>query len=360
MAVRRWTVITGTGSYLPPLRVPNEAFAESRFVDRQGAVLTEPVTAVVEKFERITGIGERRYVEEGLVASDIGAIAAERALHAAGVDPESLDYLLVAHNFGDVAAANRRSEMVPALASRVKSTLGIRNPRTVAYDLAFGCPGWLQGVIQADYFLRSGDASRALVVGSETLSRVCDPHDRDSMIYADGARAVVLEARSGGEPLGVLAHATRSDTHEHAWLLRMGTSDCPRHEEPTLYLKMDGHAVYEYAVKTVPEVALECLQKAGLEVSDVDKVLVHQANAKMDEAIMKRLLRTSGVRRSVADVTPMTVGWLGNSSVATLPTLLDLLLAGEVDGHRVASGDLLLFASVGAGMNVNALAYRVP
>jgi 3-oxoacyl-[acyl-carrier-protein] synthase-3 len=360
MADRRWTVITGTGSYLPSLRVPNEVFTGSRFVDRQGATLADPAPAVVEKFQRITGIGERRYVEEGLVASDIGTLAAERALHAAGIDAETLDYLVVAHNFGDVAAANRRSEMVPSLASRVKAKLGIRNPRTIAYDLPFGCPGWLQAVIQVDYFLRSGDATRALVVGAETLSRVCDPHDRDSMIYADGAGAAILEARENATPIGVLAHAARSDTFEHAWLLRMGTSDCPRHEEPTLYLKMDGHQVYEYAVKTVPEVALECLQRAGLGVGDVDKVLVHQANAKMDEAILKRLLRAGGVRKSVEALAPMTVGWLGNSSVATLPTLLDLLLAGEIEGHRVTRGDLLLFASVGAGMNVNAVAYRVP
>jgi 3-oxoacyl-[acyl-carrier-protein] synthase-3 len=360
MSSRRWSVITGAGSYLPAQRVGNEAFTRSRFVDRQGVALADPAEAVVEKFERITGIAERRYVEEGLVASDIGTLAAERALHASRTDPESLDYLVVAHNFGDVAAANRRSEMVPSLASRVKAKLRIRNPRTIAYDLPFGCPGWLQAVIQVDYFLRSGDAQRALVVGAETLSRVCDPHDRDSMIYADGAGAAVLEARESESPVGVLSHAARSDTLDHAWLLRMGTSDCPQHEEPTLYLKMDGHQVYEYAVKTVPEVAAECLQKAGLTVADLDKVLIHQANAKMDEAILKRLLRGSGVRKSVAELAPMTVGWLGNSSVATLPTLLDLLLAGEVEGHHVGSGDLLLFASVGAGMNVNAVAYRVP
>ena len=92
------------------------------------------------------------------MTSDIAALAARDALDAAGLDPEALDYVIVAHNFGDVAADNRRSDLVPSLAARVKALLGIQNPAAVAYDLPFGCPGWLQGVIQADYFLRSGDA----------------------------------------------------------------------------------------------------------------------------------------------------------------------------------------------------------
>ena len=113
--------------------------------------------------------------------------------------PRQLDYILVAHNFGDVTEDNRRSDFVPTLAARVKHKLGIENPTTIAYDLPFGCPGWLQGVIQADYYLRSGDAKRVLVIGAETLSRVCDPHDRDSMIYADGAGAILLEARESDD-----------------------------------------------------------------------------------------------------------------------------------------------------------------
>jgi 3-oxoacyl-[acyl-carrier-protein] synthase-3 len=356
---RRRTVITGTGCYLPPRVIDNEAFALTPFRDAEGAPIDAPPGAVVEKFEQITGIAERRYVDDALVASDIAALAAERAITSAGIDPETLDYVIVAHNFGDVRAANRRSDMVPTLASRVKARLGIESPRAVAYDLPFGCPGWLQGVIQADYYLRSGDASRALVIGAETLSRVCDPHDRDSMIYADGAGAAVLEARETDAAIGVLAHATRTDTVEHAFLLRM--DGCAGGDgRGDLYLKMDGHKVYEYAVKTVPLLAEECLQKAGLSVADVDKILIHQANAKMDEAIVKRLLRGSGASKSVEELTPMTVGWLGNSSVATLPTLLDLLLGGEIAEHTLAGGDLVLLASVGAGMNVNAVAYRVP
>jgi len=355
---RRNTMIVGTGSYLPTRKVKNEKFLECEFFDRDGALFEHPTEAIIEKFESITGIAERRYVPDDLVTSDIAALAAEQAILSSGIDPETLDYLIVAHNFGDVAADNRRSDLVPSLAARVKSKLGIQSPRAVAYDLPFGCPGWLQGVIQADYYLKSGDASRALVIGAETLSRVCDPHDRERMIYADGAGAVVLESRESDEPIGILSHATRSDTVDHAYLLWMGGSARPEAANGELYLKMDGHRVYEYAVKTVPSVAEDCLTKAGLALADVDKILLHQANAKMDEAIVKRLLRASGDQRSPEELAPLTVGWLGNSSVATLPTLLDLLQQRKMNGHQIAPGDLVLFAAVGAGMNINAMAYR--
>lgn len=356
----RRTVVTGTGSYLPSRTMTNEDFRKARFHDAQGEPFEDPPETIIQKFERITGITERRYVADGLVTSDIAALAAEEALSSSGIDRETLDYVVVAHNFGDVTAGSRRSDLVPSLAARVKAKLGIHNPRTIAYDLPFGCPGWLQAVIQADYFLASGDARSALVVGAETLSRVSDPHDRDSMIYADGAGAVVLEARSTPEPVGILSHAARSDTVEHAYLLRMAGSFGPGSSNGDLFLKMDGHKVYEYAVKTVPGVVEECLDKAGVGLDRVDKILLHQANAKMDEAIVKRLLRSAGDRRSPEELAPLTVGWLGNSSVATLPTLLDLLERGEVEEHELHPGDLVVLAAVGAGMNVNALAYRMP
>ena len=365
----RRTVIVGTGSYLPERRVTNLEFAQSEFLDSKGHPFAQANPEIIAKFERITGITERRYVGDDLLTSDIAALSAEAAIADSGIDPESLDYVIVAHNFGDIAADNRRSDMVPSLAARVKARLGIRNPFAVAYDLPFGCPGWLQGVIQADYFLRSGDATRALVIGSETLSRVCDPHDRDRMIYSDGAGAVVLEARETSEPIGILAHATRSDTLEHARLLWMAPSftngngtaaTAAPTAEPPLYLKMDGHKVYEYALKHVPDLALECLRRAGLDFAEVDKVLLHQANGKMDDAIARRILAAAKSNRKAEEILPMTVDWLGNSSVATLPTLLDLLVHGQLADHAVEPGDVVLFGSVGAGMNVNAAAYRFP
>jgi 3-oxoacyl-[acyl-carrier-protein] synthase-3 len=123
---------------------------------------------------------------------------------------------------------------------------------------------------------------------------------------------------------------------------------------------MYGRKLYEYALTHVPGVVRDSLDRAGLTLEDVDKVLLHQANAKMDEAILKRVFRLYGVREIPGDIMPMTISWLGNSSVATIPTLLDLIERGELDGHRLASDDVVVLASVGAGMNINSVVYRCP
>ena len=354
------SVIVGTGSYLPTRVVRNADFLDHEFYGPDGSRIDRPGQEILDKFEKITGITERRWVTDDLVTSDIAYLAAEDALQSSGIDREGLDCIVVAHNFGDVRADNRRSDFVPSLAARVKAKLKIGNPGTIAYDLPFGCPGWLQGVIQADCFLASGQARRALVIGAEILSRVCDPHDRDSMIYADGAGAVVLEAVPTDEPVGVLCHTARSDTLEHAHLLSMGRSGNPSFHDDSLFLKMSGHKLYEYALKTVPQVIKDALDRAGVVLGDVKKVLLHQANAKMDEAIVHRLCKLCGVDDLAPELVPMTIAWLGNSSVATLPTLLDLILKGRFPGQTLAAGDLVVFASVGAGMNANAVVYRTP
>jgi 3-oxoacyl-[acyl-carrier-protein] synthase-3 len=353
-------VITGAGSSIPSRVVPNSAFLGHEFFIGAG----QPTDAgdnreVVEKFRQITDIEERRYAEDDQITSDLAAEAGARAVADAGIDPETLDYIVVAHNFGDIDAVTHYPDFVPSLAARVKHRLAIANPACVAYDLPFGCPGWLQGVIQCRYFLGSGDADRALVIGAETLSRVCDPHDRDSMIYSDGAGAVVLEARSGSAPEGVLAHAVRSDTIDHARLLWMGPSYKEGHEPTRLYIKMHGRKLYEYALNNVPGVVKQSLDRAGLDLGDVKKVFLHQANAKMDAAIVVRLYRLYRAGRPDIDaVMPMAINTLGNSSVATIPTLLDLVLRGELDGHELNAGDVIVFASVGAGMNINSVVYR--
>jgi len=356
----RHTVIIGTGRSIPPRVVPNSEFLDNEFFMDYGQPV-EPGTnqRVIEKFQQITDIGERRYADDDVMASDLGTEAGAAAIEDSGIDPESLDYLIVAHNFGDILADNPRIDLVPSLAARVKQNLAIANPACIAYDLPFGCPGWVQGLIHTDYFLRSGDASRALVIGAETLSRISDPHDRDSMIYSDGAGATVLEAHEGAEKVGILAHAARSDTIDHAKLLWMGESYNPEFEDNRLFLKMYGRKLYNYALTKVPGVVKQSLDRAGLELSDVKKVFLHQANAKMDEAILIRLFRLCEAGEpDISAVMPMSISWLGNSSVATVPTLLDLVRKGEMDGHTLEAGDIVVFASVGAGMNVNSVVYR--
>jgi len=353
------SIIASTGSYIPPVRVPNEEFMGHDFRTAEGEKLAKANAEILQQFEAITGIRERRYAPPGLVVSDIAYEAAKAALESSKVDPESLDFLIVAHNFGDVRGDSRHSDLVPAIAARVKAKLQIRSPHTVAYDLIFGCPGWIQGVISADAAIRAGDARRAMIIGAETLSRIADPHDRDSMIYADGAGAAILEASENGGDAGILAHVARSDTLDHSDMLFMGPSYNEEVFLEALFLKMEGRKLYKYALQTVAGSMKDCLDKAGIPLADVKKILLHQANGKMDEAIVGALYELYGLEPP-HDALPMTISWLGNSSVATIPTMLDLILKGRLEGHSIESGDVLLFASVGAGMHINAFVYRVP
>ena len=356
----RNSVIVGSGSYLPTHKVTNSDFIEHVFFGQDGVKLPNENREIIDKFQHITGIRERRYVTDDLVASDIAFFAAEDALTSSEMDRETLDYIIVAHNFGDIRKQNPMSEFVPALASKVKHRLGIANPGTVTYDLTFGCAGWLQGVIQADYYIRSGQADRVMVIGTETLSRICDPHDLDSMIYADGAGAIILSAVETTERVGVLGHAAQSYTNELAFVLEMGKSNNPEYRENRLFLKMQGRKLYEKALTIVPNIIKTCLDKSGISIDDVTSVLVHQANNKMDEAILRELYGLYGRKHAPAGVMPMTISWLGNSSVATLPTLYHLLVSGKIADYSLMKGSIIVFAAVGAGVNINALVYKVP
>jgi len=357
---RLYSVITGTGSYIPTIPVRNEAFLSNAFFDSNGEKLDKPNQEIIEKFQDITTITERKYVPDNLTTSDIATLAAKEALLSSGTDKETLDYIIVAHNFGDTRSDNRKPDFVPCLAARVKNKLGIQNPETVAYDVTFGCPGWLQAVIQADYYIKSGDTKKVMVIGAEVLSRVSDPHDRDSMIYADGAGAVILEGKESDTPIGILAHKTRSDSFAYSNMLHMGYSNNPDYKKKNdLFLKMNGRKLYQYALEKVPQAIKSCLDSCQLCLDDIKKVLIHQANGKMDEAILKRLFFLYGQNNIPENVMPMTIASLGNSSVATLPTLLDLILKKKLAGQEINHGDTVLFSSVGAGMSINALVYKM-
>lgn len=352
MAIR----ITGTGAYIPTERILNADFAKHEFLNEDGSPFPYPNEVVAKKFEEITGIQERRYASDHLLTSDIATLAAQQAISESGIDPETLDYVILAHNFGNVRADAIQTDILPSLASRVKHALGIKNPRCVAYDILFGCPGWIEGVIQAQAFIRAGMARKCLVIGAETLSRVLDPHDRDSMIYSDGAGAAVVEWAQGEG--GILTHATLSYTADEAYFLFFGGSFNKKLDPNTRFIKMHGRKIYEFAVSRVPEAMQICLDQSGIPIDEVKKVIIHQANEKMDEAIIHRFFKRYG-RVAPAGVMPMSIHKLGNSSVATVPTLFHLLLHQQIEGQSIATGDVLLFASVGAGMNINAFVYRV-
>ncbi|KFF02762.1 3-oxoacyl-ACP synthase III family protein [Chryseobacterium luteum] len=347
--------IIGVGNYIPPETITNLFFDQHHFINKNGESLKEANDIIARKLKEITGIEERRYASEDQVTSDLGLIAAQRAIENSKIDPETLDYIIFAHNFGDVRFGTIQSDSVPSLASRVKHLLKIKNNFCVAYDVLFGCPGWIEGVIQANAFIRSGIAKRCLVIGAETLSRVVDVHDRDSMIYADGAGAVIMEISE--DDRGIQSHLSASYTLNEKDYLFFGKSynneSCP----DTKYIKMEGRKIYEFALVNVADAMKKCLDASGYSIDQLDKIIIHQANEKMDEAIVKRFYQLYDLTMP-ENVMPMVIDKLGNSSVATIPTLLTMILNGELPSHEIKEGHVVLFASVGAGMNINSFVYK--
>jgi 3-oxoacyl-[acyl-carrier-protein] synthase-3 len=354
------TVITGIGSYIPTDIKTNRNFLMNEFYNEDKSHIKTDPSEIVDKFQQITGIEERRYVPSNLNTSDIGTIAAREAIAESQSDIESIDQIIVAHNFGNVLKDTNQTDLLPSIAARIKHNLGIRNPKCVAYDVLFGCPGWIQGLIQAHCFMKAGVAKKCLVVGAETLSRVIDMYDRDSMIYSDGSGACVVEYKDVDEDDGgILSHTTVSHTLEEAFYLYFGVSNLPGADPNLRYLKMKGRKVYEYALSNVPSAMKECIDMAGIDIKDITKIFIHQANEKLDESIVKALYKLYGLKEIPEFIMPMNIHMLGNSSVATVPTLFDMVRKGEIEGHSIKKGDIVLFASVGGGMNINAVCYRV-
>ncbi len=348
--------ITGTGSYIPSQTITNSDFNDHQFLNLDGTAFDQDNEVIIKKFKAITGIEERRYAQKEHTTSNLAFFAAEKAIINAGIDKETLDYIIVAHNFGDIVDGYSQGDTLPSLATRVKHQLQIKNSKCVAYDLLFGCPGWLEGMIQANAFIKSGIAEKCLVIGAETLSRVVDKYDRDSMIYSDGAGAVIIEkTKDGGE---IISHESATFANGEANYLFFGGSYNKAGSNNTNYIKMYGRKIYEFAVTHVPKAMASCLEKSKIPIDDVKKIFIHQANEKMDEAIVKRFYKLYD-KEMPKDIMPMSISKLGNSSVATIPTLFDLVRHGKLQNQEVQKGDVVIFASVGAGMNVNAMVYRI-
>ena len=350
-------VFSGTGRYLPEEVIGDENFSEHEFFNSDGTRIDLPNKKIIDKFKSITGIEHRRYVTKHQTTSDIGIIAAEIAVRDAGIDPETLDGIIFAHNYGDVKKGNIQSDTVPSLAARVKHALKIKKPSCVAFDVMFGCPGWIQSVIIANQFLQGGVFKKYLIIGAETLSRVSDPYDRDSMIYADGAGASVLEWLPGNDN-GILSVASQSHTFGETYFLYFGESFKKGYMPETRFIKMLGRKIYEFALTNVPLAMMECLDSSGVAIQDLKKVFLHQANGKMDDAIIERFYKLYDTEMPEG-IMPMTIHYLGNSSVATVPTLFDMVRKGDFEGQALNKGDVVMFASVGAGMNINAITYRM-
>lgn len=352
------TIIIGSGSYLPTKVIGRDHFKDSVFYTDEGEKIDKPNDEIIQKFVEITEIETRRYLEDDEFNSDLGFRAAKEAIADAKIDQENLDYIIYASNFGEVNT-DGMTNFMPSMSARLKNKLGVKNRRCVNYDMIFGCPGWVEAMILADTLIKSKKAKLILVVGSETLSRVVDKFDRNKMIFADGAGAVVVRA-TDDETVGIIADSTICDNDVELNFLENSPSLKLDEDRRPLYIRMHGRKIYEYALKHVPDAIKETIDKAGLTLDHIDKILIHQANAKMDYAMISRLHKLYGKTDYDHAIAPMTIQNFGNSSVATIPTMFDLIIKGKLDGHTFKDQGNVVFASVGAGMNINAIVYKFP
>lgn len=350
------TVIKGTGSVLPEVIVPNEHFNEFVFYDKNGVKLERQGAEVTAKLEAITGIRERRYISADEDSRPLMTGAAKLAVADAGIDFNDLDGIIVAHNAGNMLVGEKDFHTVPNMAAYLKNSLEIVKHECFAYDILFACPGWLQSVIQAHQIINNGDAENILVVGIEIASRLLDPFDLDSMILADGCGAAVLS--KSVENKGVLSYATFSHSQKDIENIYLGKSN-NKDVAGNCWFKMNGREVYRYATQWVPKVVKKALDKANLHLREVDIFLFHQANEKLNQAIAKNLADLYETEaETLAGKIPMTIQFLGNTSVATIPTMLDLILKGKLGDYEIKKGNTAVMTSVGAGMHCNSIVYR--
>lgn len=285
--------IVATGSYLPGVPVSNDDLV-ARGVDTSDAWITER-----------TGIRFRHLTPDGQCASDLALQASLAALDAGGLQPADIDLVIVATSTPDY--------IFPSTAALLQSKLGIANG-AAAFDVQAVCSGFIYGLTIAEKFIRGGSHKRALVVGAEVFSRILDWKDRGTcVLFGDGAGAVVLEA---SDAPGILASALHADGAYHG-ILSVAGSVAAGQVTGDPFLRMDGQAVFKFAVRVLGEVANEVLDTAGLQVADIDWLIPHQANARILQATAKRLGLSS-------DRVIMTVDRHGNTSAASIPLALDL------------------------------------
>jgi 3-oxoacyl-[acyl-carrier-protein] synthase-3 len=247
---------------------------------------------------------------------------------------------------------------VPNLAAVLKKELEITNHQCIAYDILFGCPGWLQGVIQANRLIACGEAKHALVAGLELASRLLDPNDLDSLLMAYGCGATIISA-SDASNIGILSHASFSHTENDLYNITMGSS-LNKYISGDCYFKMNGKKVYKYATTWLPQVIKKAMDKVSVNPKDVDYFFFHQANGKMLKVIASNLLKLYDIEdENYASKIPMSIEFLGNTSVATIPTLFDLVNKNKMEGFELAKNQTYVFASFGAIMHCNSVVYRV-
>ncbi len=306
--------VVGTGSCLPGKPVSNEDLV-ARGIDTSDQWIVER-----------TGIRTRHLADPGLAASDLACTASLQALEAAGLQPNDIDLIIVATSTPDC--------IFPSTATLLQSKLGIING-SAAFDIQAVCSGFIYGLSVAEKFIRSGSHKRALVVGAEVFSRILDWSDRGTcVLFGDGAGAVVLEA---SDQPGIQSTALHADGSHHPILcVPGGVAAGQVIGDP--FLRMDGQAVFKFAVKVLGDVAHEVVDAAGLTMEAVDWLIPHQANIRILQSTARRL--GLSMDRVVA-----TVDRHGNTSAASIPLALDLAVR---DG-RIRRGQRIVLEGVGGG-----------
>ena len=312
--------VAATGSYLPGAPVSND--------DLVARGINTSDEWIVER----TGIRTRHLASPDERCSDLALAAAQRALETAGLTAADIDLVIVATSTPDF--------IFPSTAALLQAKLGMSHG-AAAFDVQAVCSGFVYALTVAEKFICSGSHRRALVIGAEVFSRILDWTDRGTcVLFGDGAGAVILEA--AGEP-GILASALHADGSHHTILNVPGGVACGQVTGDP-FLRMDGQAVFRFAVRALSDVALEVIQAAGLQVADVDWLIPHQANRRIMQATAKRLgLDDAHVIE--------TVSQHGNTSAASVPLALDLAVR---DG-RVQRGQRVLLEGVGGGFTWGAV-----
>ena len=319
----RYSRITGTGSYLPPRRLTNADLAAE--LASQGVETSD--NWIVER----TGIHARHFAGADVFASDLAVEAAKKALEAAGLEPADIDLIIVATSTPDM--------VFPSVACILQNKLGIAG--CPAFDLQAVCSGFVYALTVADAMIKTGMASKALVIGSEVFSRILDFSDRTTcVLFGDGAGAVVLEA---SETPGILASDLHADG-KHVGILCVPGHVSGGKVLGDPLLKMDGQAVFKLAVGVLESAARATLAKAHLTDADIDWLIPHQANIRIMQSTAKKL-------KMPLEKLIITVDQHGNTSAASIPLALDT----AVRSGKIKKGDTLMLEGVGGGFTWGAV-----
>jgi 3-oxoacyl-[acyl-carrier-protein] synthase III len=319
----RYSRIAGTGSYLPPNRITNADLAQQ--LAAHGIETSDDW--IVER----TGIRARHFAAPDVGSSDLGVQAARQALESAGCKPSDIDLIIVATSTPDM--------VFPSTACILQNKLGIAG--CPAFDVQAVCSGFVYALTVADAMIRTGSASRALVIGTEVFSRILDFDDRTTcVLFGDGAGAVVLE---GSDTPGILASDLHADgKHVDILCVPGGVSGGKVHGNPLL--RMDGQAVFKLAIGVLDEAARATLNKAGKTAADIDWLIPHQANIRI-------MMGTARKLKMPQEKVIVTVDEHGNTSAASIPLALDV----AVRTGKVKRGDTLMLEGVGGGFTWGAV-----